>query len=139
MKIRRKSVEKIQMNRFTFPLCYGSEAPSYYYEVAAHEREGRFHLTSALCVMYDEHYFIRGCLEVSIIDYHDNFSCTVWVSLSKESYDKVLEGWDERGRENSDPHFGWLSVEIPVYPETLNLKTKVHIREVGMAPYVELE
>ncbi|MGE6592097.1 DUF2199 domain-containing protein [Bacillus mycoides] len=139
MKRRRKSGEKIQMNRFTFPLCYGSEAPSYYYEVAAREREGRFHLTSDLCVMDDEHYFIRGCLEIPIIDYHENFIWTVWVSLSKESYDKVLEEWDERGRENSDPHFGWLSVEIPVYPETLNLKTNVHIREVGMAPYVELE
>lgn len=46
----------------------------------------------------------------------------MWVSLSKESYDEVLEKWDERGRENSDPYFGWLSVEIPFYPETLNLK-----------------
>lgn len=63
----------------------------------------------------------------------------MWVSLSKESYAEVLEKWDERGRENSDPYFGWLSVEIPVYPKTLNLKTNVHIREVGMAPYVELE
>ena len=67
-------------------------------------------------------YFIRGCLELPIIDYHENFIWTVWVSLSKESYDEVLEKWDERGRENSDPYFGWLSVEIPFYPETLNLK-----------------
>lgn len=59
--------------------------------------------------------------------------------LVKKVYDKVLEKWDERGRENSDPHFGWLSVEIPVYPETLNLKKNIHIREVGMVPYVELE
>ncbi|MFB5251367.1 DUF2199 domain-containing protein [Bacillus mycoides] len=139
MKRRRKSGEKIQMNRFTLPLCYGSEAPYYYYEVEPHEREGRFHLTSDLCVMDDEHYFIRGCLELPIIDYHESFIWTVWVSLSKESYDKVLEKWDERGRENSDPYFGWLSVEIPVYSETLNLKTNIHIREVGMAPFIELE
>ncbi len=41
--------------------------------------------------MDDEHYFIRGCLELPIIDYHENFIWTVWVSLSKESYDEVLE------------------------------------------------
>ncbi|MEC2560153.1 DUF2199 domain-containing protein, partial [Bacillus cereus] len=31
MKRRRKSGEKVQMHRFALPLCYGSEAPYYYY------------------------------------------------------------------------------------------------------------
>lgn len=59
MKRRRKFGEKVQMHRFALPLCYGSEAPYYYYEVAPHEREGRFHLTSDLCVMDDEHFLLE--------------------------------------------------------------------------------
>ena len=72
------------MNRFALPLCYGSEAPYYYYEVAPHARRTLPFNIRYICIMDDEHYFIRGCLEIPIIDYHENFIWTVWVSLSKK-------------------------------------------------------
>jgi len=31
------------------------------------------------------------------------------------------------------------SHSIPSYPETINLKTAVHSRDVGLRPYIELE
>jgi hypothetical protein len=35
---------------------------------------------------------------------------------------------------------GWLSTQLPAYPEeTLNLKTEVHTDEVGARPHVALE
>jgi hypothetical protein len=44
------------------------------------------------------------------------------------------------GREQElEPMFGWLSTSIPCYPETINLKTMVHTRSVGVRPYIELE
>jgi hypothetical protein len=36
--------------------------------------------------------------------------------------------------------FVWLSTTLPPYePTTLNLKTNVHTREVGVPPFIELE
>lgn len=35
--------------------------------------------------------------------------------------------------------FGWLSTDIPCYPDTINLKTIVHMKEVGLCPIIELE
>ncbi|WP_269317979.1 DUF2199 domain-containing protein [Exiguobacterium sp. KJ 601] len=34
--------------------------------------------------------------------------------------------------------FGWLSTELPIYPDTINLKTNVHMRAVGIRPLIEL-
>ncbi|WP_409517555.1 DUF2199 domain-containing protein [Bradyrhizobium sp. WYCCWR 12699] len=34
--------------------------------------------------------------------------------------------------------FGWLSAELPLYPRTENLKTRLHLRD-GIRPYIELE
>jgi len=34
---------------------------------------------------------------------------------------------------------GWLNAELPLYPSTVNLKTKVHLRDDGVRPSIELE
>ena len=47
--------------------------------------------------------------------------------------------WEVEGRENEPPYFGWLSTALPLYPETLHLKTNVHTRPLGQRPFVELE
>jgi len=64
---------------------------------------------------------------------------TVWVSLSKDNFQKCLDLWLSPEREREPPYFGWLSNSIPGYPETLNLKTMVHTQAVGLRPEVELE
>jgi hypothetical protein len=122
------------------PFSYGSDAPIYWYGIPEKEREARAQLTSDLCVMDDQHYFIRGCLELPILDGKGRlFDWNVWVSLSKQSFEKVIETWDAVGREHNDPMFGWLSTRLPYEPDTINLKTMVHIRSVGTRPYIELE
>ena len=42
-------------------------------------------------------------------------------------------------RSHIGPFFGWLSAELPLYPSTENLKARVHLRDNGVRPYVELE
>jgi len=63
----------------------------------------------------------------------------VWVSLSKVNFDRTMELWEIEGREGEEPYFGWLSTSIPGYPETLNLRTNVHTRAIGVRPLIELE
>lgn len=121
------------------PLNYGSPAPVYYEEATKRERKKRFELNDDLCVMDGEHFFIRGCLEIPVIGLDEPFVWGVWVSLSEENFELTLEHWDDPDREKLEPMFGWLSTALPLYPETINLKTYVHTRSMDLRPYIELE
>jgi len=37
------------------------------------------------------------------------------------------------------PFFGWLNAWLKPYPETMNLKARVHLRDRGIRPSIELE
>lgn len=62
----------------------------------------------------------------------------VWVSLSKNAFDEFLACFHATKCSHIGPFFGWLS-ELPLYPSMENLKTRVHLRDDGIRPYVELE
>lgn len=148
---RRRSYGRAKKREFSYggfrcnhpeqelPMSYGSDAPVYYYDVPEIERKRRFELSSDLCIMDEEHYFIRGGIEIPIVDSKETFIWDVWISLSKNNFNRTIELWETEGRETEEPYFGWLSTSIPGYPDTLNLKTNVHTREVGVRPFIELE
>ncbi|MEU7018934.1 DUF2199 domain-containing protein [Streptomyces sp. NPDC046385] len=97
-------------------------------------------LTPDQCVVRGQHYFVKGLIEIPVVDTDEVFSWGVWVSLSHESFSRAADLWDAPGRESAKPYFGWLTTDLSVYPTTtLNLKTRVHTRPVGERPYVELE
>lgn len=121
------------------PMEYGANAPAMYGEIPDDERSSRCDLTNDLCVIDDEFFFIRGCLEIPLLDSEAPFSWGVWVSLSQQSFRRSCAKWDQKGRESEPPFFGWLSTSLTMYPETVNLKTLVHTRPVGERPYIELE
>jgi hypothetical protein len=119
------------------PLCYGIEAPHYFYTVP---EEKRTELTEDFCVIDEQHFFIRGHIQIPIIDSHEKFIWSVWASLSAENFLKSNELLLVEGREDEEPYFGWLSTELSIYPvTTLSLKTRVHTQEVGAVPLIELE
>ncbi|MFJ7941791.1 MULTISPECIES: DUF2199 domain-containing protein [Bacillaceae] len=122
------------------PLSYGSPVPDYYEEVPFEEQEKRIEMNEDVCIIDDEYFFIRGCIELPVMDGEDPFIWDVWVSLSETNFDKMMEYWEVEGREKDlKPMFGWLQTSIPCYPETLNLKTMVHTRPIGLRPSIELE
>ncbi|MFI8705965.1 DUF2199 domain-containing protein [Bacillus sp. NPDC077411] len=121
------------------PIGYGSDAPIYYYNIPENERHQRFEINSDICIMDEEYYFIRGCIEIPIINNNEVFIWNVWVSLSEESFSKTMELWETEERKTEEPYFGWLSTSIPGYPDTVNLKTHVYIRDIGIRPFIELE
>ncbi|MNO34627.1 hypothetical protein D3C76_246670 [compost metagenome] len=119
------------------PLCYGIEAPHYFYTVP---EEKRTELTEDFCVIDEQHFYIRGHIEIPVIDSHEKFIWSVWASLSAENFLKSNELLLVEGREDEEPYFGWLSTELSIYPvTTLSLKTRVHTQEVGAVPLIELE
>lgn len=72
------------------------------------------------------HYFIRGVIEIPIVGTDEVFCYGVWSSLSEKSYAAALVA--HQNNESAGPFFGWLSNRLPSYPDTLNLKMKVHLR-----------
>lgn len=122
------------------PMSYGSPVPDYCYDVPSEEQESRIEMNEDLCIIDDEYFFIRGCIEIPVRDGEGPFIWDVWVSLSEGNFHKTNDYLEVEGREQKlEPMFGWLSTSIPCYPETINLKTMVHTRSVGVRPYIELE
>ncbi|AQU79538.1 DUF2199 domain-containing protein [Planococcus faecalis] len=122
------------------PMSYGSPVPDYCEDIPEEEWESRIEMNEDLCIVDDEHFFIRGAIEIPVTDDEGPFIWDIWVSLSESNFELTTEYWATEGRERKlDPMFGWLSTSIPCYPETLELKTMVHTRSVGMRPFIELE
>lgn len=122
------------------PMSYGSEMPDYCLDITEEEWDERVDLSEDLCSIDKEYFFIRGLIELPVEDSGEPFVWDVWVSLSESNFKITKENWETRNREMKlEPMFGWLSTSIPFYSETINLKTRVHMRAVGMRPFIELE
>ena len=128
------------------PSVWAFSAPDYW---GAPEVGGESFLEDELCCidapeLEECHFFIRGLVEIPIRGLRDgradeHLTYNVWVSLSPKNFERAVQLWDDPARTDEAPYFGWLSNNIPGYPETLQLKTRVHTREPGRRPYVELE
>jgi hypothetical protein len=121
------------------PMSYGTYAPAYWDPSLAGEKSST--LGQEQCIIKDEHFFVRGRLVIPVTDAPGTeFDWGVWVSLSRDSFTRVVSLWTTPGREREQPYFGWLSTELPLYqPSTLPLKTRVHTQAVGQRPLIELE
>jgi hypothetical protein len=118
---------------------YSYEAPWTWYTVAEEEREQRCFLNADYCVIDNEDFFVRGCLEIPIIGHEEPLIWGVWVSLSKSNFEREQSLADNPERIKEPPYFGWLSSRIEIYPDTAALKTHVHTRQVGTRPFIQLE
>ncbi|WP_344345638.1 DUF2199 domain-containing protein [Kitasatospora putterlickiae] len=120
------------------PRSYGSPAPVNWKPRYARRRDSE--LTGDQCVIKGRHFYVHGLIEIPVLDGGDPFSWGVWVSLSEANFARVHDLWEDPAREQEPPYFGWLTTELPVYPEsTLLLKTHVRTRAVGLRPLIELE
>jgi hypothetical protein len=121
------------------PVRWASPAPDYYAAIPESEREVRAELLDDFCSADSEHFFIRGLLEIPIIGREETFGWGVWTTLSRASMEKVQDAWERSDRHSIGPFFGWLNTSLEVYPETLNMKTQVHINPPPFIPSIELE
>lgn len=120
------------------PMEFGAEAPALYLNLSPEEQE-RCELTEDVCVVDEKFFFLRGRLQLPVIDGDEPFTWGVWASLSKDSFQQTLANWDRDGRESMPPLFGWISTAIPLYPETIHLKSHVITQPIGFRPLIELE
>ncbi len=118
---------------------FSTSAPYYYFGIDEGERDRRCELTSDTCVIDDDTYFVRGSLELPVHGEAEPFIWGVWVSLSEDSFSEYMSKFESPERACLGPYFGWLSANLEVYPDTESLKTRLHPRELGTRPFIELE
>ena len=93
-------------------------------------------ITSDLCIVDSESYFIRCVLEIPIIGASEPFTWGVWVSQSRENFLAYSDAFPNTPERIT---FGYLANRIPGYPDTLNLHTQAHWRTSSLRPWIELE
>lgn len=118
---------------------FAADAPLSYYEIPEDQRDARCRLGSDDCVVDGTAYFVRGAIEIPVHGEDELFVWGVWVSLSKASFTKWGECFHAEHRSHIGPFFGWLDAWLKPYPDTRNLKTRVHLRDHGLRPYFEIE
>lgn len=111
-------------------------APLSYYAVPTNERKSRCLLDSDTCVIDKSQYFVRGCLEVPVQGQQEPFSWGVWVSLSEQSFPQWFASYEFDARTHVCPFFGWLNAALIPHRNTVNMKTRVQLRDssIGHSP-----
>ncbi|MGI9412100.1 MAG: DUF2199 domain-containing protein [Hyphomicrobiales bacterium] len=92
---------------------FGYVRPMAYFTVPEDERADRVVIDDDTCVIDEDAYYIRGLLEIPIEEVEEPFSWGVWVSQSRESFERYLETYDDD--QTGDGSFGWLPVSMPGY------------------------
>jgi hypothetical protein len=116
--------------------------PEPVFELPEDEREARAEIGSDSGVFRspdgEEHYYVRGLLELPIPALDTYFGYGAWIEVDGESYDRLGELWDdERGRDEP-PFVGKLANELAPYESTHGLPVMLQLREVERLPTVEL-
>ena len=115
----------------------GIDKPDWYSTVPDDQIDLRTELTSDTCIIDNKDFFIRGVIEIPILDCPESFGFGVWVSQRRENFYTYLDKYDS---DEIGPFFGWLATRINYYEEeTLSLKTMAHFRGGGRRPSIEVE
>jgi hypothetical protein len=121
------------------PLDWAFNSPIYWDQIPEGERSQRGFLNSDFCTIDGRDFFVRGVIAIPVIDSKELFMWGVWATLSKPHFDRMIELWNDPKIVEEPPYFGWLSNNIPVYPNTLNLKVYVQSKNVKDRPFIGLE
>ena len=117
------------------PLSFAADFPDQYANMASDNRDNRCIIGSDQCVIDYERFFIRGCLEIPVLESGQIFVWGLWASVWEKDYDETSECWEEEGRENRHgPFKARLAHKLAVYPDTLNLELTISVQPVGQRP-----
>lgn len=122
------------------PTCFGIDTPPWRdMDIPESELDARVDATRDQCVVDDQHFFVRGHIDIPIHGFHEPLTFSVWSSLSEQSFLHLSNRWDDCDRDSDPPYFGWLSSPIWIYPSTINLKLSVQSRKPGLTPLFTVE
>jgi hypothetical protein len=118
---------------------FGYDRPAIAEWIPEDQRDRRVSLGSDDCVIDEERFLIRGCLEIPVQDETDPFIWGVWVDISKSDFEKWAASFEAEKRTHVGPFAGYLGSKLPCYPDTFNHLVVVHLRDKGTRPFVEVQ
>lgn len=122
------------------PFSFAADFPDPYANLNSDDRDSRALAGSDQCIIDQEQFYIRGCLEIPIRGTDEVFLWGLWARIKEEVFDEISNYWESEGRETCiGPYKGLLANSLSIYPETLNLKLAIHIRPIGSRPLFLLE
>jgi len=122
------------------PPSFAADFPDMYASLSETDRGSRALISSDQCVIDEQWFFIRGCLEIPILESDGVFLWGLWASVKEEAFNEISAGWEEEGRERRLASVkARLANSLSVYPETINLKLRIVIQPVGTRPLFILE
>ena len=122
------------------PFSFAADFPDPYANLSREDRDNRAVISSDQCIIDQEQFYLRGCIELPIVNSTDIFLWGVWARVHEWDFDQIHESWEQAGRENSiGPFKGRLANALSVYSETLNMKLEIRIQGIGQRPLFILE
>ena len=122
------------------PLSFAADFPDPYANLNRDDRDNRALISSDQCIIDQEQFYLRGCLELPILNSSDIFLWGVWARVHEKDFDQIQEYWERVGRENViGPFKGRLANSLSIYPETLSMKLEIRIQPAGQRPLFFLE
>jgi hypothetical protein len=113
------------------------DAPCYYHLLSKAEQTARTTLTSDLCSVDEEEFFVRAVLEIPVIGYTERLVWGVWGSLSRASFERYSSTFGGHDQGKLEPMFSWFASRLPDYPETLSLRCRMVPRNDRLRPVIE--
>jgi hypothetical protein len=114
---------------------FAANFPDPYANMSADERDTRALIGSDQCVIDQEQFYVRGCLEIPILETKEVFLWGLWAMVWEKDYDEISRHWEFIGREKKiGPYKGRLTNSLSIYPGTFNLPVTIHIRPVVERP-----
>lgn len=121
-------------------MSFAADSPDMYADMNRDERDARCVRGSDQYIIDQNFFFVRGCLEIPIVDSDEVFLWGLWASVREEVFEDISGCWDLAGREKSrGPFKGRIANSLSVYPPTLNLKIQIVIQPVGERPLFIVE
>lgn len=117
----------------------GFDTPYYWHTVPEAEREARTELTSDLCSIDGEDFFIRGLLQIPLVDMEDDFAWGLWMSVSEANYRRYIETFDWKEQSQVGSFTGWISNQIRGYPNMLELVVRADLQDNNQRPLLVLK
>jgi hypothetical protein len=117
-----------------------ADFPDMYANMKREQRDIRATIGSDQCIVDQQWFFIRGCLEIPVLDSTEPFLWGLWAAVREQVFDDISENGEEKGRERiRGPFKGRLANSLSVYSETLNLKVKILVQPVATRPLFIVE
>jgi hypothetical protein len=116
-------------------LCFA--LPDAVFELDAAARDDRALVSSDLCVLDDQRFFIRCVLEVALADHTDVFAYGLWAEVAARDFNRYAVYYNTDAPSAVSTFPGRIANRLPLTAETQGLECSITLsNEEGMRPAI---